>query len=71
MLLQSKGHEISYQEAEGVEIAILLHDIGHGAFSHALEHSIADNITHEELSLLFMQKLNEEFKGKQFGYRHF
>ena len=63
-VLQSKGHDISYQEAEGVKIAILLHDIGHGAFSHALEHSIADNITHEELSLLFMQKLNEEFKGK-------
>ena len=63
-VLRSKGHEISVEEAEGAKIAILLHDIGHGAYSHALEHSIVDHITHEELSLFYMHKLNEEFKGK-------
>jgi HD superfamily phosphohydrolase len=45
-------------------IAILLHDIGHGAFSHALEHSIVSGISHEDISLKFMKKLNEEFEGK-------
>ncbi len=62
-VLRSKGTEISHEEAEAVSIAILLHDIGHGPFSHALEHTLM-NIHHEELSLLFMNKLNEEFKGK-------
>ena len=63
-VLRSKGHEISVEEAEGAKIAILLHDIGHGAYSHALEHSIVDHITHEELSLFYMYKLNKEFNGK-------
>jgi HD superfamily phosphohydrolase len=63
-VLRSKGHEISVEEAEGAKIAILLHDIGHGAYSHALEHSIVDHITHEELSLFYMHKLNKEFNGK-------
>jgi HD superfamily phosphohydrolase len=63
-VIRSKGHEISEEEAEAVTIAILLHDIGHGPFSHALEHSIAEGIHHEELSLLLMNKLNDEFKGK-------
>ena len=62
--LRAKGNEISDEEALGAEIAILLHDIGHGAFSHALEHSIADEIAHEELSILFMKKLNVEFDHK-------
>lgn len=63
-VLRSKGHEISNEEAEGAIIAILLHDIGHGPYSHSLEHSIVDNISHEELSLFYMHKLNNEFNGK-------
>lgn len=63
-VLRTKGHEISELEAEGVSIAILLHDIGHGPFSHALEHTIVDDIHHEEISSLFMKALNEEFDGK-------
>jgi len=61
--LREKGVEISDEEAEGVSIAILLHDIGHGPYSHALEHSIVD-VHHEDLSLMFMQKLNDEFNGR-------
>lgn len=63
-VLRSKGHEISNKEAEGAKIAILLHDIGHGPYSHSLEHSLVDNISHEELSLFYMHKLNNEFNGK-------
>ncbi|CEN34328.1 HD domain-containing protein [Capnocytophaga cynodegmi] len=62
--LRYKGIEISDKEAEGLYIAILLHDIGHGPFSHAMEHSIVSNIAHEEISLLFMQELNREFRGR-------
>ena len=62
--LQKKGIEITPQEKEGVLIAILLHDIGHGPFSHTLEHSLLKDIHHEEVSLMFMNELNEEFKGK-------
>ncbi len=62
--LQNKGHIITNQESEALKIAILLHDIGHGPFSHALENSIAIDISHENLSSLFMQRLNEEFDGK-------
>ncbi|MDO5105483.1 HD domain-containing protein [Capnocytophaga sp.] len=62
--LRYKGVAISDKEAEALYIAILLHDIGHGPFSHAMEHSIVENIAHEEISLLFMQELNREFKGK-------
>ncbi len=61
--LRDKGVAISDEEYEAVCIAILLHDIGHGPYSHALEHSIID-IHHEDLSALFMKKLNEEFDGK-------
>jgi len=61
--LRDKNVSITNQEYEAVCIAILLHDIGHGPYSHALEHSFID-IHHEELSILFMKKLNEEFDGK-------
>jgi HD superfamily phosphohydrolase len=59
--LRSKGTLISHAEEEATYIAILLHDIGHGPFSHALESSIISGITHEDLSLLLMRKLNEEY----------
>ena len=59
--LKSKGVSITEEESEAAGIAILLHDIGHGPFSHTLEHELTTNITHEELSLIFMQKLNQEF----------
>jgi uncharacterized protein len=62
--IRNKGHEITETEAEALKIAILLHDIGHGPFSHALEYSIASDISHEHLSYLFMQRLNEKFEGK-------
>ena len=62
--LRLKGHEITEDEGQGVILAILLHDIGHGPYSHALEHSLATEVHHEELSLVFMEKLNEEFDGQ-------
>jgi HD superfamily phosphohydrolase len=62
-VLRSKGHTITADEEEGAIIAILLHDIGHGPFSHALEDSIVEGIHHEELSDLFMDKLNKDFDG--------
>jgi HD superfamily phosphohydrolase len=62
--LRNKGAEISAEEEEATYIAILLHDIGHGPFSHALENSIISGITHEDLSLLLMKKLDEEYAGK-------
>jgi hypothetical protein len=63
-VLRSKGHPISDEEAQAATVAILLHDIGHGPFSHALEHSIVSKISHEKISELFMKQLNTEFKGK-------
>jgi hypothetical protein len=62
--LKSKDIKINDREAEALLISILLHDIGHGPFSHTLEHSLVTNIKHEEISLLFMKELNKEFKGK-------
>ena len=63
-VLRFKGISISEDESNALLIAILLHDIGHGPFSHAMEHSIVENVNHEAISLLFMNKLNEEFDGK-------
>ena len=63
-VLRFKGVELSEEEENGVYIAILLHDIGHGPFSHALEHSIVEGITHEELSLAYMNALNKKFDGQ-------
>ncbi len=60
-ILRSKGHEITHDEAIGALAAILLHDIGHGPYSHTLERSVVCDITHEELSLLFMKRLRKEF----------
>ena len=62
--IKSKGHEITDEESLGALIAILLHDIGHSPFSHALEHSIVKGISHEKVSLLFMEALNTEFNGQ-------
>jgi len=61
--LKSKEVNISYEEEQGAKIAILLHDIGHGPFSHALEHTLVD-VNHEQLSLMIMQKLNIELNGQ-------
>ncbi len=63
-VLRFKGVKIDNDEANALLIAILLHDIGHGAFSHALEHSIVKDISHEFISEQFMLALNKEFKGK-------
>jgi uncharacterized protein len=62
--LRFKGVLLSEEEENALYIAILLHDIGHGPYSHAMEHSIVEEIHHEELSLLFMEQLNKEFDGK-------
>ncbi|MEN8125855.1 MAG: HD domain-containing protein [Bacteroidota bacterium] len=62
--LRLKDIEISKEEEEALLIAILLHDIGHGPFSHALENSFIEGIHHEDISLHFMHKLNNEFDGK-------
>lgn len=62
--LRSKANEITSEEEEAVAIAILLHDIGHGPFSHALEHTIVEGISHEHISTLLMNELNNEFNGK-------
>ncbi|MCJ8211782.1 HD domain-containing protein [Mucilaginibacter sp. RS28] len=62
--LRDKGHEITNDELEAVTIAILLHDIGHGPFSHALERHIVKGISHEDISVLLMNRLNETFGGR-------
>jgi len=63
-ILRSKGHEITTEEEEAATVAILLHDIGHGPFSHALEHSLVKGISHEDISMLMMERLNEQFDGR-------
>ena len=62
--LRRKGVEITDHEAESVKIAILLHDVGHGPFSHVLEHTIAPGVHHEEISLMLMEKMNSEMNGQ-------
>ena len=62
--LKGKGTEITDEEELGAKIAILLHDIGHGSYSHALEFELLKNVHHEELSILIMKKMNEELKGQ-------
>lgn len=62
--LISKGVEITEEEQQAAKIAILLHDIGHGPFSHALEHVLAEHLHHEELSLMLIKELNSIFGGK-------
>lgn len=61
--LRAKGHSISEEESLGAHIAVLLHDIGHGPFSHTLEHSLVDGIGHEDISALVMDALNAETHG--------
>lgn len=63
-VLQAKGTNISEAEAEAACAAILLHDIGHGPFSHALEQSIVQGVHHEDISALIMSRLNDELNGK-------
>jgi HD superfamily phosphohydrolase len=63
-VLRFKEVDISKEEENALYIAILLHDIGHGPFSHAMEHSIVEEVNHESISLLFMNQLNEEFGGQ-------
>jgi HD superfamily phosphohydrolase len=62
--LRSKGHEISNEEFEAAEIAILLHDIGHGPFSHSLEFSLFPNVSHEQISLWLIERMNQELDGQ-------
>ena len=62
-VLRFKGVEISEEEEKALLSAILLHDIGHGPFSHAMEHSIVNGVSHEYISLQFMEALNKEFNG--------
>ncbi|HMZ90628.1 MAG TPA: HD domain-containing protein, partial [Chitinophagales bacterium] len=63
-VLRQKGQQITEEESEAAAIAILLHDIGHGPFSHALEKTILSNVHHEEVSIRFMERLNEQFQGR-------
>lgn len=62
-ILRSKGVDISPEESEAAQIATLLHDTGHGPFSHALEETLLPNIKHESLSFLFMKELNRQMRG--------
>jgi HD superfamily phosphohydrolase len=62
--LRQKGNFIFDSEAEAVQAAILMHDIGHGPFSHVLEHTLVKGINHEEISLMLMERMNQEMKGQ-------
>lgn len=61
--LKSKGVDITEEEEVAAKMAILLHDIGHGPYSHALEHTLVEGVSHEEISQLLMQRLNREMNG--------
>ena len=62
--LRRKGIEITDKEYESTALAILLHDIGHGPYSHTLEHTLIQGVHHEDISTRIMQRLNEIFKGE-------
>ena len=62
--LRLKGVNITEDEATAAMIAILLHDIGHGPFSHVLEHTLVEGVTHEDISLLMMQRINQDLHGQ-------
>ena len=62
--IRRKGHEITTEEERAVRIAILLHDLGHGPFSHALEYDIVNGVSHEDISSFFIQRLSTEFDGE-------
>ena len=62
--LRMKGVEITEEESTAAQIAILLHDIGHGPFSHVLEHTIVDGVTHEDISLMMMERINLDLHGQ-------
>ena len=62
--LKGKGSSITSEEERGAKAAILLHDIGHGPYSHALENTLIEGVTHEEISLLLMKNINEEMNGE-------
>ena len=62
--LKNKGVDITKEEEQGAKVAILLHDIGHGPFSHALENVLIEGMHHEAISLLLMQDLNKQFNGQ-------
>ena len=62
--IRRKGHTISETEEQAALLAILLHDIGHGPFSHALEHDIVSGVSHEEISIFFIERLSKEFNGE-------
>lgn len=64
MKLQMKGNFIFDSEAEAVQAAILMHDIGHGPFSHVLEHTLISGVAHEDISLMVMERMNEEMRGQ-------
>jgi len=63
-ILRQKGYDITADEKQAALMAILLHDVGHGPFSHALEHSLIHNVSHEDISLKLMESLNRELNGQ-------
>jgi hypothetical protein len=63
-MLKVKEIDLTNEEIQGLYLAILLHDIGHGPFSHALEHTLVENVSHEMLSLIFFSRLNKIFHGQ-------